>query len=70
MGHDMGKWIKGDRIKHPVTAADAIINGETLFHNHKPQNAGWLQNWSIVTIRREVSAGRLFLAIPNPEESK
>ena len=61
----MSKWIKADRIKHPVTACDAILNGEVLFHNHKPQNAGWLQNWSLSQIRREVSAGRLFLAVPN-----
>lgn len=61
------KWIKGERIKHPVTACDAIINGEVLFHNHKPQNSGWLQNWSISQIRREVMGGRLFLAQPNPE---
>jgi len=61
------KWLKGERIRHPVTACYAIINGDVLFHNHKPQNAGWLQNWSISQIRREVMSGRLFVAQPNPE---
>lgn len=64
------KFIKGDRIKHPVTACDAIIAGDRLFHNHKLQNSGWLQNWSIAQIRRAVGMGQLYHAIRNPEDTK
>ena len=66
----MAKWIKGEQIKHPVTAADAILNGETLFHNHKAQNPGWLQNWNLRMIANETKAGRIFRAVPNPQEQK
>lgn len=65
----MRKWEKGDRIRHPVTACDAILNGEVLFHNHKPQNPGWLQNWSLSQIKREVMSGRLFKAIQTEEQA-
>lgn len=64
------KWIKGERIMHPVTACDAILSGEVLFHVHKAQNPGWLQNWNLSQIRREVSAGRLFKAIPASEAAE
>lgn len=66
----MAKWIKGDRITDTKAAYDAIADEAVLFHNHKPQNSGWLQNWSISQIRREVMGGRLFYAIANTEESK
>lgn len=61
----MAKWVKGDRITDMKDAYDAIAGQKVLFHNHKPQNSGWLQNWSLSQIRREVSAGRLFYAIEN-----
>lgn len=66
----MSKWIKGERITDMKDAYDAIADQKVLFHVHKPQNSGWLQNWSLSQIRREVSAGRLFYAIPNTEEQK
>lgn len=64
------KWVKGERIKDVKAAYDAIADDEVVFHNHKPQNSGWLQNWSISQIRREVMGGRLFKALPNTEVSK
>ncbi len=66
----MAKWIKGERITDMKDAYDAIADQQVLFHVHKPQHSGWLQNWSLSQIRREVSAGRLFYAIPNTEEQK
>jgi hypothetical protein len=64
----MKKWEKGEQIMHPVTACDAILAGEVLFHNHKAQNTGWLQNWNLSQIRREVMVGRLFKAISTEDQ--
>jgi len=64
------KWLKGEAILDPERAVLIIMNGGTIFHNHKPQNPGWSQNWSVSQIRREALSKRLFEAIPAKEEAK
>lgn len=64
----MSKWEKGARVLSAGEAIEAILGGYVLFHVDKAQNAGWLQNWSISQIRREVMGGRLFHAKMKPEE--
>ncbi|MBD7992877.1 hypothetical protein WH297_05890 [Ochrobactrum vermis] len=58
------KWIKGGRIDDPQIVIDFILAGDVVFNGHKPQNAGWLQNWSISQIKRETGMGRFFIALP------
>ncbi|GGB00049.1 hypothetical protein GCM10011491_30360 [Brucella endophytica] len=71
----MAKWTRGGRITDPRIVIDFILAGDVVFNGHKPQNAGWLQNWSISQIKMETSRGRFFIALPshlnlNPEASK
>lgn len=56
------KWERGDKITDPMKAVIYIVAGEVLFYRHKPQNAGWMQNWSISAIRRMTKQGFLFEA--------
>ena len=59
------KWIKGQRIKDPMVAISLILSGAVIFERHKPQNAGWTQNWSISRIRGSTLNGALFFALPS-----
>lgn len=58
------KWIKGGVIDDPQIAIDFILAGDVIFEGHKPQNAGWTQNWSISQIKRLVAMRRLAIALP------
>ena len=60
----MAKWERGGRINDPRMVIDFILAGDVVFNGHKPQNAGWLQNWSISQIKRETSRGGFFIALP------
>lgn len=56
------RYTRGTAITDPIAAATLILRGETLFHNHKVQSAGWLQNWSLAQIRRACSLRQLYFA--------
>jgi len=60
----MPKWEKGGRIDDPMVVIGFIAAGDVVFHNHKPQNASWLQNWNIRTIMVETRRGAFSLALP------
>lgn len=60
----MAKWERGGRIDDPRVVIDFILAGDVVFNGHKPQNAGWLQNWTISQIKRETGRGMFFLALP------
>ncbi|MFC6487315.1 hypothetical protein [Nitratireductor sp. GCM10026969] len=60
----MAKWERGGRIHDPMMVIDFIMTGDVVFNGNKPQNAGWLQNWSISQIKRETAMGRFFIALP------
>jgi len=61
----MAKWIMGGRIDDPEVVISFILRGEVVFHAHKPQNSGWLQNWSISQIKRETGRGGFHIALPS-----
>jgi len=60
----MAKWERGGRIDDPAVVISFILAGGVVFNGHKPQNAGWLQNWSISQIKRDTDMGRFYIAIP------
>ncbi|WP_395175094.1 hypothetical protein [Roseibium alexandrii] len=64
------KWIKGEQIKDPMVAVSLILSGAVIFERHKPQNAGWTQNWSIARIRGSTLRGGLFFALPAEIQEK
>lgn len=64
----MAKWIKGGRIDDPEIVISFILRGDVVFHAGKPQNSGWLQNWSISQIKRETGRGGFYIALPSTIE--
>lgn len=54
--------MKNRAITSPQEAILRIMRGETLFIDGTRLDPGWSQNWSITTVRRIVSQGRLFIA--------
>jgi hypothetical protein len=63
------KWVKGGRIDDPSVVISFILAGDVVFHGHKPQNAGWLQNWTISQIKRETGRGVFAIALPFERKS-
>lgn len=60
----MPKWEKGGCVRDPEVVLGFILAGDVIFHNHKPQNAAWLQNWNVRTIIVEARRGAFSLALP------
>lgn len=64
----MAKWERGEAIRIPETVFALILDGRTLFHNHKAQNAAWLRGWPLNLIEQETISGRIFWAIRTEEK--
>lgn len=63
----MGRYMKGPRITNPLIVFAIILEGRCLFVGDKVQNAGYLQNWGTVTIRRKILSPRIFYAFDRDE---
>ncbi|XAI95140.1 hypothetical protein [Microcystis phage Mwe-JY13] len=59
----MTRYNKGDVIRETEAAIFAILYDGMVYHADKLQNAGFMKNWSVHLIEREVRQGRIFRAV-------
>ena len=59
----MTRYNKGDVIRETEAAIFAILYDGMVYHADKLQNAGFMKNWTLALIEREVKQGRIFRAV-------
>ncbi len=64
------KWMKGKKIGTGLDAVVHIATHGSVFFRHKFMHIGFVQNWSIRQIKREVSQGHLYYAVETPHKKQ
>jgi len=57
------KFRPGEPFPNTREAVNAILNGEWVYHRHKPMHPSWASGWSVGLIRGFVGRGDLRRAI-------
>lgn len=61
------KYLKGPVIKSPLVAMSAILDGQYIIVNDKPQHPSWMGAQQLHQIAGAARRGSLHFAVPNPE---
>jgi hypothetical protein len=57
------KFQPGEPFLTTDEAVRAIMNGEWVYHRHKPTHPGWAMGWPLILIKGFVGGGHLRRAI-------
>ena len=64
------KWQRGEPIRSPVAALEAIEANRPLYFNHKWTHPGWSRSWQINTLIANCRAGRIYEAVIREEPAQ
>lgn len=61
------KFIEGPKVYDPLTAVAVVLGGDYIFMNGSPKHPGFMMGMHVSTVAFLARAGRLALAVKNPD---